>query len=264
MCTRCVRFMKDIDADAQIGVVDRGGHSQIATFGERGVHSLISGNLMDVCPVGAITTRDYRFKSRPWDNPLAVDTTCTLCSKGCSTTAWLKAKPEWAKGAQLIRFTPRFNPDVNGYWMCDIGRFQYHWVEGDARLTTPLAAAGLGRAGEVHLGRRPRHGARTAAAGCEGAGGRVPHAGLGPCVARGAVPGPPAGRPDARLDCRVGGGRVVAIVREGAAQGDEVHGAAGRRAERGGRACDGLPRARRRRWPRATSARFARTSNRAR
>ena len=138
MCTRCVRFMKEVDADAQIGVVDRGGHSQISTFGERGVHSLLSGNLMDVCPVGAITTRDYRFKSRPWDNPLAVDTTCTLCSKGCSTTAWLKAKPEWAKGARLIRFTPRYNPGVNGYWMCDIGRFQYHWVEGDARLTTPL------------------------------------------------------------------------------------------------------------------------------
>jgi NADH-quinone oxidoreductase subunit G len=138
MCTRCVRFMKEIDQDAQIGVVDRGGHSQISTFGERGVHTLISGNLADVCPVGAITTRDYRFQSRPWDNPLAVDTTCTLCSKGCSTTAWLKAKPEWAKGARLIRFTPRYNPDVNGYWMCDIGRFQYHWVEGDARLTTPL------------------------------------------------------------------------------------------------------------------------------
>jgi NADH-quinone oxidoreductase subunit G len=138
MCTRCVRFMKEIDGDAQIGVVDRGGHSQISTFGERGVHSLLSGNLMDVCPVGAITTRDYRFKSRPWDNPLAVDTTCTLCSKGCSTTAWLKAKPEWAKGARLIRLTPRFNPEVNGYWMCDIGRFQYHWVEGDSRLTTPF------------------------------------------------------------------------------------------------------------------------------
>ncbi|MCU0249925.1 MAG: molybdopterin-dependent oxidoreductase [Vicinamibacterales bacterium] len=144
MCTRCVRFMKEIDADAQIGIVDRGGHSQIATFGERGVHSLISGNLMDVCPVGAITTRDYRFKSRPWDNPLAVDTTCTLCSKGCSTTAWLKAMPEWAKGARLIRFTPRYNPDINGYWMCDIGRFQYHWVEGDARLTTPLLRQGSG------------------------------------------------------------------------------------------------------------------------
>ena len=134
MCTRCVRFMKEIDTDAQIGIVDRGNRSQISTFQDRGVHSLLSGNLMDVCPVGAITTRDYRFKSRPWDNPVAVDTTCTLCSKGCSTTAWLKAKPEWAMGSRLIRFTPRFNPDVNGYWMCDIGRFQYHWVEGDTRL----------------------------------------------------------------------------------------------------------------------------------
>ena len=144
LCTRCVRFMKDIDGDAQIGVIDRGVRSELATFGERGVHTLISGNLADVCPVGAITTRDYRFQSRPWDNPLAVDTTCTLCSKGCSTTAWLKAKPEWAKGSRLIRITPRFNPDVNGYWMCDIGRFQYHWIEGDTRLTTPLVRQGSG------------------------------------------------------------------------------------------------------------------------
>ncbi len=93
---------------------------------------------MDVCPVGAITTRDSRFKSRPWDNPNAADTICTQCSKGCNTTAWIKAKPEWAKGSHLIRFTPRFNPDVNGYWMCDIGRFNYHWIEGDDRLRRPL------------------------------------------------------------------------------------------------------------------------------
>ena len=134
LCTRCVRFMREIDGDAQIGIVDRGNGSEIATFQEEGVHSLLSGNLMDVCPVGAITTRDYRFKSRPWDNPDAVDTICTLCSKGCNTTAWIKAKPEWAKGARLVRMTPRFNPDVNGYWMCDIGRFDYHWIEGDERL----------------------------------------------------------------------------------------------------------------------------------
>ena len=70
LCTRCVRFMRDIDGDAQINIIDRGNGSQIATFQEEGVHSLLSGNLMDVCPVGAITTRDYRFKSRPWDNPL--------------------------------------------------------------------------------------------------------------------------------------------------------------------------------------------------
>ncbi|HEV8345460.1 MAG TPA: 2Fe-2S iron-sulfur cluster-binding protein, partial [Vicinamibacterales bacterium] len=138
LCTRCVRFMRDVDGDAQINIIDRGYGSEIATFQEEGVHSILSGNLMDVCPVGAITTRDYRFKSRPWDNPDAVDTICTLCSKGCNTTAWMRAKPEWAKGAQLIRFTPRLNPDVNGYWMCDIGRFEYHWIEGDDRLRVPL------------------------------------------------------------------------------------------------------------------------------
>jgi NADH-quinone oxidoreductase subunit G len=138
LCTRCVRFMRQIDTDPQIGITDRGYGSEISTFREEGVHSLLSGNLMDVCPVGAILTKDYRFKSRPWDNPDAVDTICTLCEKGCNTTAWLKAKPEWAKGAQLIRTTPRFNPEVNGYWMCDIGRFDYRWIEGDDRLQRPL------------------------------------------------------------------------------------------------------------------------------
>ncbi len=142
LCTRCVRFMREVDGDAQINIVDRGNGSQIATFQEEGVHSLISGNLMDVCPVGAITTRDYRFKARPWDNPNAADTICTLCAKGCNITAWIKAKPEWAKGARLIRFTPRFNPDVNGYWMCDIGRFEYHWIESDDRLKKPLVRDG--------------------------------------------------------------------------------------------------------------------------
>ena len=142
LCTRCVRFMSVVDGDAQIGIVDRGYGSEISTFNEEGVHSLLSGNLMDVCPVGAITTRDYRFKSRPWDNPNVVDTMCTLCSKGCNTSAWLKAKPEWAKGSRLIRLTPRFNPDVNGYWMCDIGRFNYHWIEGETRLRRPMLRRG--------------------------------------------------------------------------------------------------------------------------
>ena len=142
LCTRCVRFMKDVDGDAQIGIVDRGAGSEIATFQEQGVYSLLSGNLMDVCPVGAILTRDYRFKSRPWDNPAVVDTVCTSCSKGCNTSAWLKGKPEWAKGSRLIRVTPRHNPDVNGYWMCDIGRFNYHWVESDRRLRRPMMRGG--------------------------------------------------------------------------------------------------------------------------
>jgi NADH-quinone oxidoreductase subunit G len=142
LCTRCVRFMREIGGDAQIGIVDRGNGSEIATFREEGVHSLLSGNLMDVCPVGAITTREYRFKSRPWDNPGVVDTICTRCAKGCNTSAWLKAKPEWARGSRLVRMTPRLNPAVNGYWMCDIGRFEYHWVEGDTRLRRPMLRSG--------------------------------------------------------------------------------------------------------------------------
>jgi NADH-quinone oxidoreductase subunit G len=148
LCTRCVRFMREVDSDAQINIVDRGYGSEIATFQEQGVHSLLSGNLMDVCPVGAITTRDYRFKSRPWDNPNVVDTICTLCAKGCSTSAWLKAKPEWARASQLVRMTPRYNPEVNGYWMCDIGRFNYHWIEGETRLRRPMVrtSAGLEKA----------------------------------------------------------------------------------------------------------------------
>jgi NADH-quinone oxidoreductase subunit G len=144
LCTRCVRFMREIDTDPQISITDRGYGSEISTFREEGVHTLLSGNLMDVCPVGAITTKDYRFKSRPWDNPEAVDTICTLCEKGCNTTAWIKAKPEWAKGAQLIRTTPRFNPEINSYWMCDIGRFDYRWVEGDDRLHRPLLRSDAG------------------------------------------------------------------------------------------------------------------------
>jgi NADH-quinone oxidoreductase subunit G len=142
LCTRCVRFMRDVDGDAQIGIAQRGYGSEIATFEEQGVISLLSGNLMDVCPVGAITTRDYRFKSRPWDNAQASDTICTLCEKGCNTTAWIKAKPEWAKGARLIRMTPRLNPDVNSFWMCDIGRFDYHWIESDRRLLQPHVRRG--------------------------------------------------------------------------------------------------------------------------
>ena len=149
LCTRCVRFMREIDRDAQINIVDRGYGSEIATFQDEGVHSLLSGNLMDVCPVGAITTKDYRFKSRPWDNPEAVDTICTFCEKGCNTTAWLRAKPEWAKGARLARITPRFNPDVNGYWICDIGRFDRHWIEGDDRLHRALVRDENGEARPV-------------------------------------------------------------------------------------------------------------------
>ena len=236
LCTRCVRFMKEIDGDAQIGIVDRGYGSEIATFQEEGVHSLLSGNLMDVCPVGAILTRDYRFKSRPWDNPAVVDTTCTLCSKGCSTSAWLKGKPEWAKGSRLIRMTPRYNPDVNGYWMCDIGRFNYHWVESDARLRRPMMRSGdVARAGR--LARHPAAPSRPAAGGRD-----VVEPGLGRPAVRFLVSAHASTEELFVLKQIVEGllGRdgldAVTVAwtaqREAAAAGDEVQGSANRCAKR--------------------------------
>ena len=132
------RFMREVDGDAQIGIVDRGNGSEIATFNEQGVHSILSGNLMDVCPVGAITTRQYRFRSRPWDNPHAVDTICTLCAKGCSTTAWIKAKPEWAKGARLARVTPRYN--AAGQRLLDV-RHRALPVSRGSKASAPAQAA---------------------------------------------------------------------------------------------------------------------------
>jgi NADH-quinone oxidoreductase subunit G len=185
LCTRCIRFMREIDGDPQIGVVARGSDSQIATFNEQGVHSLLSGNLMDVCPVGAITTRDYRFKSRPWDNPDAVDTICTLCSKGCATTAWIKAKPEWAKGARLVRLTPRYEPAVNGYWMCDIGRFGYHWIEGRRAPVVPNGARRRGTPAVDDVGGRSQGAGRARRLGC-GKRHHVPD--VGACVQRGDIP----------------------------------------------------------------------------
>jgi NADH-quinone oxidoreductase subunit G len=142
LCTRCVRFMKEIDADAQINIVDRGYGSEIATFQEQGVHSLISGNLMDVCPVGAITTRDYRFKSRPVGQPGRGRHDLHLVFEGLQHERVAQGEAGVGEGLAIIRMTPRFNPDVNNYWMCDIGRFDYHWVEGETRLRRPMMRRG--------------------------------------------------------------------------------------------------------------------------
>ena len=195
---------------------------------------------MDVCPVGAITTRDYRFKSRPWDNPSAVDTICTLCEKGCNTTAWLRAKPEWAKGATLVRFTPRLNPDVNQFWMCDVGRFNYHWIESDQRLTRPIVSADQGQQ------------AATWNQALDRASGRVDRRG-----GQGAVPALRARQPRGTVrlrEVRTGAARrqgaaclrrCLDIIGEGAAARHEVHRTAGGRAQR--RRCPHVrPRRRRR------------------
>ena len=256
LCTRCVRFMREVDTDAQINIVDRGYGSEIATFQEEGVHSLLSGNLMDVCPVGAITTRDYRFKSRPWDNPDAVDTICTLCEKGCNTTAWLKAKPEWAKGAQLVRMTPRFNPEVNNYWMCDIGRFDYHWIEGDERLQRPLLRTEAGTLEPTDW----RNAVAKIADRVDAAGGTgalrflvSAHASLEELALIGRMGGA-LGVPEDGVAIS------LAPARQAAAAERQVHDSGRRRAERDGGDGSRLPGEARRRWTSRISRRSARRS----
>ena len=147
LCTRCVRFMRDVDGDAQINIIDRGYGSEIATFQEEGVHSLISGNLMDVCPVGAITTRDYRFKARPWDNPQRRRHDLHVLLEGLQHHGVAQGEAGVGEGLAARSASRRASiPDVNGYWMCDIGRFGYHWIEGDDRLRRPLMRGADGRA----------------------------------------------------------------------------------------------------------------------
>lgn len=118
MCTRCVRFMNEIAQEPQLGVVNRGDHSLISIFPGQPLDSAYSGNTVDVCPVGALLNRDFRFQSRVWfvnKSP----TVCSGCSNGCN--AYVEGR-----GNQLYRLLPRRNEEVNQVWLCDEGRLTYH------------------------------------------------------------------------------------------------------------------------------------------
>jgi NADH-quinone oxidoreductase subunit G len=125
MCTRCVRFMDEVAKEPQLGVVNRGDHSLIATFPGQPLDSNYSGNTVDICPVGALLNTDFRFTSRVWfvnKSP----SVCTGCSNGCNTYVE-------SRGNQLYRLLPRRNEEVNQVWMCDEGRLTYH-ATNDARV----------------------------------------------------------------------------------------------------------------------------------
>jgi NADH-quinone oxidoreductase subunit G len=89
MCTRCVRFMDEEAGDHVLGVFGRGDRNYIGTEGNGPVSSIFSGNIIDLCPVGCLTSKPFRFKARPWELQ-QVNSTCTLCSAGCETTAWIR------------------------------------------------------------------------------------------------------------------------------------------------------------------------------
>jgi NADH-quinone oxidoreductase subunit G len=135
MCTRCVRFMNEVAQDPLLTVVERGNRSVIDTFFEEGVTgSPYAGNIVDICPVGALVSKDFLHKARAWD--LAhTPSVCTECSQGCNIELHVRDN-------RVQRLKPRENPEVNGHWMCDYGRHRYEWMNRGDRLEVPLVMSG--------------------------------------------------------------------------------------------------------------------------
>ena len=136
LCDRCVRFLRDVAGDEQLYIAGRGHKAYITTFPGQEVTSPYSLNTVDLCPVGALTSRDFRFGSATWFLK-TTPSVCTTCSRGCSMEVQ-------SKHNKIYRMRPRHNPGVNGYWMCDEGRLNYKFVN-DNRIARPA----IKRAGEA-------------------------------------------------------------------------------------------------------------------
>ena len=136
-CGRCIRFQEEIADDPVIGFFERGRRLEIVTFSEPGFDSIFSGNTTDICPVGALTTMDFRFGARPWEMNAAASI-CPHCPVGCNLT--LNTRREARSGGQEVikRVMPRQHEAVNEIWICDKGRFAHHFATSEHRLTTPL------------------------------------------------------------------------------------------------------------------------------
>jgi NADH-quinone oxidoreductase subunit G len=157
LCYRCVRFSQEISEDYQLVLLERGAHSYVATFDGHPYVAPFSGNIVELCPVGALTSRPYRFRARPWDIEGA-GSVCTLCPAQCNVTVTVRDE-------RALRILARDHAEVDDGWLCDKGRFAYQSFHGDERVTEPLlrdggqlrpvtweralaeAAAGLARAG---------------------------------------------------------------------------------------------------------------------
>lgn len=136
-CARCIRFQNEIAGDAVLGFDERGRSTQIVSISDPPFDSIFSGNTTDICPVGALTTEDFRFGARPWELQ-AHASICTQCPVGCNTT--LNTRREAKAGGRIVvkRVMPRQNEEVNEIWLCDKGRFAYHYTEGKNRLSKPM------------------------------------------------------------------------------------------------------------------------------
>lgn len=136
-CGRCVRFQHELVDDPVINFYQRGRALEIITCSEPGFDSIWSGNTSDICPVGALTTADFRFGARPWEMK-ATAGICNHCPVGCNLTYNIRREAKAEGGVVIKRVMPRQNEQVNEIWICDKGRFAYHYAESKERLTTPL------------------------------------------------------------------------------------------------------------------------------
>ncbi|MEX1138933.1 MAG: molybdopterin-dependent oxidoreductase [Bacteroidota bacterium] len=130
MCSRCVRFADEIAGQPVLTFTQRGDHVVLTTFPETQFDSPYSMNVIELCPVGALTSTDFRFKSRVWEMS-STESVCTGCSRGCNMNMWVRNN-------EILRLTPRQNESVNSYWMCDHGRLEtFKHVAGSERINGP-------------------------------------------------------------------------------------------------------------------------------
>lgn len=132
LCSRCVRFEDEVTKTSALGIFNRGDHSTIGTFPNKKIQHNYSYNLVDICPVGAFTAKDFRFKCRVWFLK-ETKTICPGCSTGCNVTLY-----ENKNQRQYYRLKPRKNMDVNGHWMCDYGRTMYEHLNASVRQGVPM------------------------------------------------------------------------------------------------------------------------------
>ena len=136
LCYRCTRFSGDVAEDGQLIARNRGAYSEIATFGEDPYRAPFSGNVIELCPVGALTSTQYRFQARPWEIQ-DVPTVCGLCPVGCNIRATTRE-------GQVKRVQSRNHPEIDGGWLCDKGRFTFPHLHASDRVVEPLARGELG------------------------------------------------------------------------------------------------------------------------
>jgi NADH-quinone oxidoreductase subunit G len=134
LCGRCTRFLDEVTETHELAIFERGDHNRIDTYPGVKVNNSYAGNLADICPVGALTEKDFRFRMRVWYLH-RTPSVCGGCERGCAIDIYHQR-------GRIYRYKPRYNPAVNGYWMCDEGRHGFHALQSETRLTAPLIQNG--------------------------------------------------------------------------------------------------------------------------